>query len=82
MQQQKQLNISIDKTTPVFCEYCSNQTFTEALMLRKVSKFLTGQSQDAITPISVFLCSECGEVNRDLLPQELLNQLNKEKNVE
>jgi hypothetical protein len=78
MQQPKPLNISIDKTTPIICEECTNQTFIEALMLRKVSKFLTGQSQDALTPIQVFVCAECGSVNKELLPKELFNQLEKE----
>jgi|FreactTroBogLake_1042271.scaffolds.fasta_scaffold57651_1 hypothetical protein len=82
MQQPKPLNISIDKTTPVVCGDCSNPTFMEALMLRKVSKFITGQSQDALTPISVFLCTECGAVNKELLPPELLNQLTKEEDGE
>jgi len=77
-QQQRQLKISIDKTTPVLCQACQNQTFTEALMLRKVSKFITGEAQDGMTPISVFMCTQCGSINQELLPQELSNQLKKE----
>jgi len=81
MQPQKQLNITIDKTTPVKCE-CGNQTFTEALMLRKVSRFITGQPEDRMTPIPVFLCSSCGNLNKELLPPQLLEQLTKEKDGE
>ena len=77
-QQPKQMNISIDKTTPVVCEECKSQTFVEALMLRKVSKFLTGQTQDSLMPIQVFVCANCGHTNDDMLPPQLVEQLNKE----
>jgi uncharacterized Zn finger protein len=73
MQQQKQVrvNIPLDKTTPVSCEECGSTTFQEALMLRKVSKFLTGDQQDGIMPIATFVCTKCGHVNKGFYPKEL-----------
>ena len=73
----QQVSVSIDKTTPIICEECKNQTFTEALMIRKVSKFLIpgGSAQDAISPIQVFVCSKCGQLNKELLPPEVSSQL-------
>lgn len=70
-QQQPKLNISLDKTTPMVCEECENQSFQECVLIRKASKFLTGTNQDAIIPIPVFSCTKCGHVNEDLLPTEL-----------
>jgi uncharacterized Zn finger protein len=70
-QQQVKLNISLDKTEGVVCEVCGNQTFQEALIIRKASKFLTGTAQDAIVPIPTFSCTKCGHVNEEFLPQEL-----------
>ena len=65
------LNVSLDKTTPIVCEKCGNQTFTEAVILREVSKFLTGQAQDGIIPIPVFACTICSHVNAKFIPPEL-----------
>lgn len=65
------LNVSLEKTTPIICDSCENKTFTEAVMLREVSRFLTGQPQDGIIPIPVFVCSVCGHVNEKFIPQEL-----------
>ena len=70
-QQQVKLNISIDKTTGVICEQCGNETFQEALLIRKASKFITGTPQDAIIPIPTFACTKCGHVNDEFMPQEL-----------
>jgi uncharacterized Zn finger protein len=65
------LNVSLTKTTPIVCEKCGNQTFTEAVILREVSKFLTGQPQDGIIPIPVFACNSCGHINEKFMPPEL-----------
>ena len=65
------LNISLDKTTPIGCDECSNTIFQEGTLLRKASKILIGSHQDALVPIPVFVCSKCGHVNEEFLPAEL-----------
>lgn len=65
------LNISLDKTTPIVCDECSNTIFQEGTLLRKASKILIGSHQDALVPIPVFVCSKCGHVNEEFLPAEL-----------
>ncbi len=72
-QQQMNLNITLDKTTPVMCDTCENETFQEVVLLRKASRFVTGTSQDALIPIPAFACTKCGHVNEDLLPPQLRN---------
>ena len=69
--QAPKLNVSLDKTVPITCEKCDNQTCSEAVILRKVSRFLTGQPQDGLVPIPVFSCTACGHVNNEFLPAEL-----------
>jgi uncharacterized Zn finger protein len=66
------VNVSLDKTVGIRCESCDNETFQEALLLRKVSKFLTGQAQDGVLPIPTFVCSKCGHVNAEFYPKELI----------
>lgn len=72
-QQQMNLNITLDKTTPVVCDECSGETFQEVVLLRKASRFVTGTAQDALIPIPAFACVKCGHVNEDLLPPQLRN---------
>jgi uncharacterized Zn finger protein len=73
MQDQRlKVNVSLDKTVGIKCESCDSETFQEALMLRKVSKFLTGQPQDGILPIPTFVCTKCGHVNQEFYPKELI----------
>lgn len=59
-----QLNVSIEKTLPIVCESCGNDTFTQALYLRKVSALLTGTGQEGVVPIPTFVCTKCNYVNK------------------
>jgi len=75
MSQQKpmQVKIPLDKTIGITCEKCGSIAFQEALILRKVSKFLTGDAQDGVMPISTFVCAKCGHINKEFYPKELIN---------
>ena len=67
----QQINVPLDKTSGVVCEKCGNDTFVAAALLRKVSKFITGDSQDGLMPIQVFPCLKCNHVNAEFIPLEL-----------
>jgi DNA-directed RNA polymerase subunit RPC12/RpoP len=70
-QEQINMNISLDKTTGVACTKCKHMVFQEGVILRKASRFITGTAQDALIPISVFTCINCGHVNEEFLPTQL-----------
>ena len=69
-QQQMNLNIDIKTTTPVISED-GNMVFQEGVVLRRISKFLTGTSEDGIIPVPVFFDVKSGKVLIDMLPKEL-----------
>jgi len=68
---QQNINVDISQTTPVLCEECNGTYFDQALVIRKVSGLLTGQSKPGYVPIPIFKCSECGHVNTEFLPKEI-----------
>ena len=68
---QQQLNVDISQTTPVTCDECKGVYFDQALIIRKASGLLTGQSKPSYIPIPVFKCTECGAVNSEFLPKEI-----------
>ena len=45
------------------------------MILRKVSKFVTGTSEDAIVPIPVFYDAETGTILEDTIPKELREEI-------
>jgi hypothetical protein len=71
-QQQPQLNANIDiKNTTAITSPDGNQVFSEGVILRKVSRFVTGTSEDGVIPIPVFYDVVTGKVLVELLPKEL-----------
>ena len=75
-QEQFAVNVPLSKTTPIVCEECGNDTFTQVLYARKVSKFLVGSPEDITKFIPTLSCSKCGHVNKDLSIKTLLQDEN------
>ena len=65
------LNVDINQTTPVLCDECNGTYFDQALIIRKASGLLTGQTKPSYIPIPVFKCTECGHVNSEFQPKEV-----------
>ena len=68
--QTPKLNIDLTTTQPVKSEE-GNMLFGEAFILRKVSRFVAGTSDDAILPIPVMYDVKTGKVLLEMLPKEL-----------
>ena len=69
-QEQLKMNVDITQSTPM-TSTDGNQIFQEAVVLRKISKFLAGTSEDAVIPVPVFIDVKTGKILIDMLPKEL-----------
>jgi hypothetical protein len=68
--QNPNVNVDIKSTTPITSPE-GHHIFAEGVILRKVSKFIAGTSEDAIMPIPVFYDVKTGKVLVEMLPKEL-----------
>jgi hypothetical protein len=68
--QQPQLNIDFANTTSVE-GFNGGKLFGQAVLIRKISKFLIGADEDALVPIPVFYDLESKKILVDSLPPEL-----------
>lgn len=73
MQKQPEMNIDFSTTTAVE-GFDGGQLFGQAFVLRKISKFLIGASEDALIPIPVFYDLESKKIIKDSLPPELRDE--------
>jgi DNA-directed RNA polymerase subunit RPC12/RpoP len=53
------------------CQECGGTVFIPGTKFLKISKIVTGTKNDAIIPVELYLCGDCGEINQELLPNEL-----------
>ena len=71
MQQQQQgPQVDISATTPLTCE-CGNETFKEAMYLRKESRLMSGLPEDRLVPIQ--LLAYHLSINRNINPDKPKN---------
>jgi hypothetical protein len=68
--EQPQINIDLSQSSPVM-GFNGDQLFGQAFIIRKVSKFLLGASEDALIPIPVFYDLTSKKILLDSLPHEL-----------
>jgi hypothetical protein len=72
MNQKPQMNVNIDiKNTKAITSPEGNQVFSEGVILRKVSRFVTGTQEDGVIPVPVFYDVVTGKILVELLPKEL-----------
>ena len=64
-QGQQQLDIS--KADTITCDECGNASFIPAFFLKKISALMSPTGQEAIVPIQVYSCGNCG-----IVPQKML----------
>lgn len=69
--QQQQKEVDLSKTTAWTCEKCGHGVFNAGLLLRKVSRFISGDAKDGLAPVQTFYCVKCGHVNKDFYPPEI-----------
>ena len=57
--------IDFSKTSELKCDSCSNPTFKQTLLLRKMSALVAPSGQETIVPMQVFACEKCAHVNKE-----------------
>jgi hypothetical protein len=79
MNNKPQMNVNIDiKNTKAITSPEGNQVFSEGVILRKVSRFVTGTQEDGVIPVPVFYDVATGKVLVELLPKELRAEFEEE----
>jgi len=63
----KQVELDISKADTIQCEECGNASFIPAFFLKKISALMSPTGKEAIVPIQVYSCGNCGVVPQKML---------------
>tara|TARA_R110000851_G_scaffold116943_2_gene243463 strand:- start:1272 stop:1520 length:249 start_codon:yes stop_codon:yes gene_type:complete len=66
----QQSQIDINDTETMVCDDCGNAVFIPAFFLRRLSPLMSPTGQEALIPMQVYSCGNCGKVP-DKLKQEV-----------
>jgi hypothetical protein len=70
MQEQPKMNIDFQNTTSIE-GFNGGKLFGQAVIIRKISKFLIGADEDSLIPIPVFYDLESKKILADSLPLDI-----------
>jgi len=68
--EQQQVHVDMTQTTEVKCDECHSDRFEQVVKMRRLSAILSPTGKEALIPIPVFACKNCGHINEEFLPQE------------
>ena len=64
---QKQVQIDISKADTITCDDCGNASFIQAFFLKKISALMSPTGKEAIVPMQVFSCGNCGTIPKNMI---------------
>ena len=67
--QQPPQEIDISQTDTITCEKCGNPSFIQSYFLKRVSALVSPTGKEAIVPIQVFACGNCGTIPKNMMSQ-------------
>jgi len=64
---EKQVQVDLSQAETMKCEYCGNYLFISSTIIKRISPIISPTGQEAIVPIDVYSCGNCGRVPKTLL---------------
>ena len=59
------VTVDLSQADNIVCKSCGNYSFIQSFFLKKISALMSPTGQEAIVPVQVYSCGNCGEVYRD-----------------
>jgi predicted nucleic acid-binding Zn ribbon protein len=63
--EQNQLRVNLLECPNVTCEKCESPFFKKVTVIKKISKFMVGTSEDQYQPMETYVCNSCGHINAE-----------------
>ena len=61
--------IDIGDTETIICEKWGNASFIQSFFLKRISPLVSPTGKEAIVPIQVFACGNCGTIPKNMMSQ-------------
>lgn len=65
--QAQQVKVDLSQAETMKCEDCGNYVFIKGTVLKRLSALVSPTGQEAIVPIEIFSCGNCGKVPSTML---------------
>ena len=62
-----QVKVDLAQAETMKCEYCENYLFISSTIIKRLSALVSPNGQEALIPVQVYSCGNCGEVAEGFL---------------
>ena len=66
-QPQQEVQVDLKKADTIKCDDCGNYLFITANVIKRISPILSPTGQEALVPVQVYSCGNCGKVPKIFL---------------
>jgi len=67
-----QVAVDLAKAETIKCKGCQNASFITTFILKRLSPIVSPTGQEAVIPVQVYSCGNCGELVKSLMPDDTL----------
>ena len=64
---QTQVQVDLRQAKTIKCNSCGNYLFIQSFVLKRLSKLISPTGEEALIPVQVYSCGNCGEVAEGML---------------
>ena len=57
-----EVQLDLGEADTITCDECGNASFIQSFFLKKISALMSPTGKEAIVPVQVFSCGNCGKV--------------------
>ena len=65
--QKQQVQVDLKQAETIKCSGCGNYLFITSFILKKLSAIVSPNGQEALIPVQVYSCGNCGKVAEGML---------------
>ena len=63
---QQQVKLDLGNAETMKCEYCGNYVFIKGTVIKRISALMSPTGQEALAPIDIYSCGNCGKVPKSM----------------
>ena len=63
--------INLGDAETIKCDECGNASFIQSFFLKRISALMSPNGKEAIVPIQVFACGNCGSIPKSMMKTAL-----------
>ena len=67
-QPQTEVQVDLQKADTIKCDDCGNYLFITSHVIKRISPILSPTGKEALVPVQVYSCGNCGHINSKLNP--------------